>query len=170
MRTGRVFGIFVLLIALSVLALAQYSSKIVRPQGGDSLEVASGGAINVASGGALNVAAGGTLTTTGNRVQPATAVELTSPTVTFSGAGKNKITLTSDANLTGVRPTGGTLGQHLLIRTGAGSNTMRLDSGASMTLNGSNLTFTESQNDNVELECTNAEGDEWRLLWHNGGS
>lgn len=41
--------------------MAGENSKVYRPQGGASLELASGGAINIASGGGLNLASGATL-------------------------------------------------------------------------------------------------------------
>jgi hypothetical protein len=55
----------VLLALLCALAGAQYSSRVYRPQGGNSEEVASGGALNVQSGGALNVQSGGALNVAG---------------------------------------------------------------------------------------------------------
>ena len=57
--------IFLLATAVFGVAFAQYSTLVYFPQGGSSLEVASGGAINVASGGAATVASGATLTGAG---------------------------------------------------------------------------------------------------------
>lgn len=92
-----------------------------------------------------------------------TSVALTSPTVTFA-AGTNKfIDLTANANLTGIYPTGGAVGQILFIHSGAGSNTMRFDDGTSMTI-GANTTLTEGQNDWLYLRCTSADGDEWERM------
>jgi len=95
----------------------------------------------------------------------ATAVSVTSPTVTFDASEKFRITLASDANQTGFYPTGGELNQVLLIESyGTGSNTMRFDDGTSMTI-GANATLTESQGDVLCLICTSADGDEWRELF-----
>jgi len=102
----------------------------------------------------------GALTLGAAQVLTASAVSLTSPTVTFSAAGKNLVVLNSDANQTGIYPTGGTQYQVLSILSGAGSNTMRVDDGTSMTI-GANITLTEGQGDVLTLLCTNAEGDEW---------
>jgi len=99
-------------------------------------------------------------TTQGPLVLTASAVALTSPTVTFSAANKGLITLTSDANLTGIYPTGGTLNQVITIISGTGSNTMRLDDGTSMSI-GANVTLTEAQNDAITLLCNEADGDGW---------
>lgn len=99
---------------------------------------------------------------TGPTVLTSAAATLTSPTVTFSAANRTLVTLTSDANLTGCYPTGGTLGQVLVIKTGTGSNTMRFDDGTSMTV-GSNRTITEGQIDILTLLCVSSDGDEWAL-------
>lgn len=98
--------------------------------------------------------------TRGGEVLTASAVSLTSPTVTFDATGKGYVILQSDANLTGVHPTTGTLGQVLLIRSGAGNNTVRFDDGTSMSI-GANVTLTEGQNDVLGLVCTSPDGDEW---------
>lgn len=90
-------------------------------------------------------------------------VSLTSPTVTFSAANKSKMTLNSNANQTGIYPTGGALGQIVTIISGAGSNTMRFDDATSMSL-GANITLTEGQNDILTLICTSADGDEWAAV------
>lgn len=85
-----------------------------------------------------------------------TDVSLTSPTVTFAAANKNIITLTSDANQTGIHPTGGTTGQIIYIVSGTGSNTMRFDDDATSMCIGGNITLTEAQNDVLALRCVTA--------------
>lgn len=84
-----------------------------------------------------------------------TSIALTSPTVTFSAENAHAITLTSNADLTGVYPIDGEVGQELLIMTGAGANTIRLDDGSKTNV-GSNLTLTEGQGDVVKLLCITA--------------
>lgn len=94
-----------------------------------------------------------------------TAESLTSPTVTFAVVSNEyRAVLNSDANQTGIYPTGGYLGQLIVIESGAGSNTMRFDDGTSMTLGG-NITLTEGQGDILALRCMSADGDEWRREW-----
>lgn len=94
----------------------------------------------------------------------ATAVSLTSPTVTFSVAGKRFITLSSDANQTACVPTGGALNQILTIQSAAsGSNTMQFDDGTSTVL-GANITLTEAQYDYLTLICMHADGDVWAAI------
>lgn len=102
--------------------------------------------------------------TRGAEIWTASAVSLVSPAVTFDVAGKGHIILTANANLTGVRPTGGALYQVITILTGAGSNTMRLDDGTSMSLGGGNITLTEGNDDCLTLMCVSADGDEWRVV------
>jgi len=95
-----------------------------------------------------------------------TACAITSPSTTFdiSEVYTYEIVLTSDGNLTGVYPIGGTLGRRIEIRSGAGSNTMRFDDGTSMTI-GANVTLTEAQNDVLCLKCVDADGDEWMSVY-----
>jgi hypothetical protein len=93
----------------------------------------------------------------------ALAASLTSPTVTFNAGNASVATLNSDANATGIYPTNGKVWQTVLIKSGAGSNTMRFDDGTSMTLGG-NITLTEGQNDILTLVCTSADGDEWAAV------
>lgn len=95
-----------------------------------------------------------TIPATNTTVLTASSVSLTSPTTTFSITGKNYITLTSDANQTGVRPTGGTTGQVVTIRSGSGSNTMRFDDNATTLSLGGNITLTEGQDDVLSLVVT----------------
>ncbi len=127
------------------------------------------GAVTAASTVAITGATtlSGAATLDGAIVIPRDNVSLTSPTVTFSAAGKSRILLNSDANQTGFHPTGGVLGQEIVIFAGSGSNTMRFDDGTSMTLGG-NLTMTEGQVDRIWLRCTSADGDEWELVTHYG--
>ena len=93
----------------------------------------------------------------------AEALALTSPTLTFSALNHSHISLTSDANLTGVYPINGVVGQVVNIISGAGSNTIRFDDGTSMTI-GANITLTEAQNDVLTLICTDEDGDEWARI------
>lgn len=88
-----------------------------------------------------------------NEVWVSTAVSLTSPTVTFDATNKRFISLTSDANLTGIHPVNGTTGQVISIVSGAGSNTMRFDDDATSMTIGGNVTLTEAQNDVLALVC-----------------
>ena len=94
-------------------------------------------------------------------------VSLTSPTVTFSAKNLGMIVLKPNASLTGIYPTGGTLGQVITILSyPSGSYTMRFDDGTSMSLGGSNITLTESSDDCLSLVCTSTDtdGNEWRIL------
>jgi hypothetical protein len=109
----------------------------------------------------------GTVTHDGPQTIAWTSVDLTSPTKTFSVAATSYVKLTSNANQTTCYPTGGALGQLLFLRTGAGSNTIRIDDGTSMGLSGSNVTLTESQHDYLSLICVSADGDEW-AKWPTG--
>ena len=102
-------------------------------------------------------------TTQKGLVLTASTVSLTSPTVTFSAAGKGLITLTSDANQTGALVTGGTLNQVITIISGAGSNTIRFDDATSMAV-GSNVTLTEAQYDVLTLICVSSYGDAWAAV------
>jgi len=102
-------------------------------------------------------------TTLGALVLTNTAVSLTSPTVTFSAAGKQLITLNSDENQTAIVLTGGTMNQIVTIRSGAGSNTMQFDDGTSMTIGG-NIVLTEAQNDYLTLQCIGVNGDTWAAV------
>lgn len=112
----------------------------------------------------------GTTTLTGTFIQGAakvltnTDVSLTSPSVSPSVTSAGElVTLTSDANQTGIIPTGGTLRRVIEFTSGAGSNTMRFDDGTSMTI-GANITLTEAQQDSLTLRCTSSDGDEWTAV------
>lgn len=98
-------------------------------------------------------------------VLPADGVALTSPTVTFSVADKALVTLTADANLTGITPTGGVVGQLVIIRAGAGSNTLRFDDNATTFSLGSNVTLTEGQDDVLGLVCTGVNATSGNNTW-----
>jgi hypothetical protein len=99
--------------------------------------------------------------TVGGQISTLHSVSLTSPTVAISAAGKTGIVISSNANQTGHKLVGGTLGQRVSIVTGAGSNTLRFDdSGTTMAL-GSNITLTEGQGDTLELVCTSTTGALW---------
>lgn len=103
-------------------------------------------------------------TTLNSVVLTNSAASLTSPTTTWAVSNDDcLITLNSDANQTGIYPTGGTLRQVLIIKSGSGSNTMRFDDATSMSL-GSNITLTEAQNDVLTLMCVSSDGDEWIRL------
>lgn len=79
------------------------------------------------------------------------SVALTSPTVTWAVPSNARlVSLTADANLTGIYPTGGSTGQVITVISGAGSNTMRFDDGAN-TILGANVTLTEGQSDILTL-------------------
>ncbi|HUU57949.1 MAG TPA: hypothetical protein VMZ50_00280 [Phycisphaerae bacterium] len=97
------------------------------------------------------------------KLPTATAATLTSPTVTVSVAGVYRVSLTSDANLTTVVPTGGVVGQVVVLESGAGSNTIQLDDGTSTVL-GANVVLTEGQGDVLTLVCTHADGDVWKAV------
>lgn len=90
---------------------------------------------------------------------------VTTATTTINVNGKHGILLTTDANVTGLSLVGGELDQVVVIRSGAGTHTMRFDDGASQSL-GADVTLTEGQNDVLALQCLNAEGDEWYRLWN----
>ncbi len=94
------------------------------------------------------------ISTAGEFQATAASVSLTSPTTSFSAAGKYLVTLTSDANQTGITVTGGDTGQLLTIVSGAGSNTMRFDDNATTLALGGNITLTEGQSDVLTLLCT----------------
>ena len=96
-----------------------------------------------------------TAATLNETVFTAGTVSLTSPTATFSVNGLSNITLNSDADITGVLPTGAVVGQMITLITGSGSNTMRFDDGTSVTCGG-NITLTEGQGDVMTLLCTTA--------------
>lgn len=81
----------------------------------------------------------------------ASSVSLTSPTVTFAVPQSARlVTLNSDANQTGIYPTGGTTGQVITVISGTGSNTMQFDDGAN-TILGANVVLTEGQSDVLTL-------------------
>jgi hypothetical protein len=107
-----------------------------------------------------DVTGGLTIPSNKELVLTASSVALTSPTVTFSADAKTYITLTSDANQTGIYPTGGSVGQVIFIISGSGSNTMRFDDGAKTHV-GSNVTLTEGQYDTLCLICIDPAGDVW---------
>lgn len=140
------------------------SGADIDVESGGDIALASGGSVEVASGGDITIASGGELNQAGETVLTLKASALTSPSVAFSVAGATHISLTADGNLTGVHPTGGEVGQVVVIVTGAGANTLRFDdSAASMTLGG-NITLTEGQFDSLTLLCTSADGDEWTCI------
>lgn len=99
-------------------------------------------------------------------VQPTyTATALTSPTVTIDVSASSYYTITTDENQIGITFTGGALGQLVYFRTGAGENTLRLDDGTSMSLGGSDITFTEGHDDVGCLRCVDEDGDEWERVF-----
>ena len=98
------------------------------------------------------------LTNNGIHITVSDAVGITSPTVTFSAGGKDRIDLTTDASQTGIYPTGGTLGQEIIVYGTSDSNTLRFDDGTSMTIGGN---ITLGIGDTLGLRCVSADGDEW---------
>lgn len=96
----------------------------------------------------------GQLTVSSRFILTEDAVSLTSPTTTISLVGRGYIELNSDANVTGVTFTNGSVGQVVIIVTGAGSNTIRFDdNGVDLALGG-NITLTEGQADSLTIICT----------------
>lgn len=91
---------------------------------------------------------------------------LTSPSTTIAlDPGARFVRITSDANLTGIKVTGGTLNQVVTFTAAAtGSNTIRFDDGTSMSLTG-NITLTEGASpDYLHLICIDSDGDEFAGL------
>jgi hypothetical protein len=129
--------------------------------------ISSGGTLSAQSLTTTTLA--GQTTFSGTQILTPTAVEITSPSQTFSAAGTSFVVLTADENTTGITITGGALWQRLLILSGAGSNTMRFDDATSMSL-GADKTLTEAQNDLMELLCLTPDGDEWGLINDADGS
>lgn len=104
----------------------------------------------------LGVASTGTVQFDGIiKVATATAATLTSPAVQFTALGVNEISLTADANLTGINVIGGVVGQIVTVRSGAGANTLQFDDATSM-IAGANRVLTEGQNDYLDIECITA--------------
>ena len=152
-KKRRLFWAFLVIVSMPCLATAAWQADFTRAgwrSDGRNLTLTAKGSINIPG--------------TGRVVETAASVALTSPTVTFNALNRRFITLTANANLTGVRPTGGKLGQIITIISGAGSNTMRLDDDTSMSLGGNNVTLTEGSDDCITLRCMSAAGDEWRVL------
>jgi len=112
-----------------------------------------------------DVIVGDDITIADRMILTATAIEITSGATTMSVADATLVTLSSPINMTGFIPSGGALGQVLILKAGAGNNTIRLDDGTSMTLGG-NITLTEGQGDVIGLLCTSADGDEWIRLFN----
>lgn len=162
MRTWKSWTILAALCLIGAgVAVAQLANSNYRQAGGlrwvigGSLDVESGGSLAIESGGESEFESGSDLKMNGMLTLAPTAVALTSPTVTFSAADVSYISLTSDANLTGIRPINGTLNQVLMIISGAGSNTLQFDDATSAVLGG-NIVLTEAQLDVLSLICTNA--------------
>ncbi len=84
-------------------------------------------------------------------------VDLTSPTVTFSAAGKYMVSLKSNAALTGVHPLGGTTGQVIIMTSDRGTvSSARFDDDATSMAVGANFTLTNGQYDVLALRCVAA--------------
>lgn len=117
-----------------------FTSGSLVVQGGVSVTTSTGSA----NAGFIAVAANVALTTA------------SAATAQFSATGQYYISLSTNANVTGVRPTNGTTGQQLIIRSanGQGTNTMRFDDNASTVSLGGNITLTEGNNDVLALVCT----------------
>jgi hypothetical protein len=149
----------VLMVCFCGVSYAQSNTAIYREQGGAQLTVASGGTLLIDEG---------TINTSGTTLLTAQTVTLTTGTTTIPVLGKTLVTLNSNANLTGVTLTSGTVGQYVVIVTGSGSNTVRFDdSGTTMALGG-NITLTEGQSDAIGLLCTAAR--QWALIFDRSGN
>ncbi len=154
--------IVVSLICLAgTIAIGQLANSNYREGGG--LRWVIGGSLDVESGGEVDFESGSELKLGSLVTMAPTAVTLTSPTVTFSALNMREISLTSDANLTGLLVTGGVLNQVVTIISGAGSNTMQFDDATSMVIGG-NIVLTEAQEDALTLQCIDAGGTAWRGL------
>lgn len=101
-------------------------------------------------------------TSTGNYLLTSANVSVTTPTVAFAvpTAGANYLVLNTDTNQTGCYLTGTAVaeGQVILLRSGAGSNTMRFDDNGTTLALGANITLTEGQDDMLALICTAVQG------------
>lgn len=107
---------------------------------------------------------GATFEIAGAQIYTEQDATITSPAVTFDVTDLFYISLTSDQNVTGIYPTGGVLNQVIVITPGAGSNTMRFDSGTTTTLHGENITLTEGTTDTLTLICIDATTPRWKIL------
>lgn len=93
-----------------------------------------------------------------------TAVEITSPSLVAAVGGAGYVILTSDESITGASLSGGAINQVVILRTGAGSETIRFDDSGGMHL-GANVTVTEGQNDVLAFVCINADGLQWAAMY-----
>ena len=161
MRKRWIVLTVVILLCVCGIALAQLANSNYREAGG--LRWVIGGSIDVESGGEMDFESGSELKLGSLVTMAPTAVALTSPTVTFSVLNMREVSLTSDANQTGLLVTGGVINQVVTIISGAGSNTMQFDDATSMVI-GANITLTEAQQDALTLQCIDAGGTAWRAL------
>ena len=156
-------GVLVLVAAIGV-AFADFRGDLLRA----GIDVTQGSNIEIFQGSLdvhEDVTVGDDITIADRMILTATAIEITSGATTMSVAEATLVTLSSPINMTGFIPSGGALGQVLILKAGAGGNTIRLDDGTSMTLGG-NITLTEGQGDVIGLLCTSADGDEWIRLFN----
>lgn len=156
-------GVLVLVAAIGV-AFADFRGDMLRA----GIDVTQGSNIEIFQGSLdvhEDVTVGDDITIADRMILTATAIEITSGATTMSVADATLVTLSSPINMTGFIPSGGALGQVLILKAGAGGNTIRLDDGTSMTLGG-NITLTEGQGDVIGLLCTSADGDEWIRLFN----
>jgi len=107
---------------------------------------------------------GATFEIAGAQIYTVQDATITSPATTFDVTDLFYISLTSDQNVTGVHPTGGVENQVIVITPGAGSNTIRFDSGTTVTLHGENITLTEGTTDTLTLICIDATTPRWKIL------
>jgi len=171
MKTRYTIALVVLILAAAIgVAFADFRGDLLRAgidaTDGTNVDVFGG---DVSAGDDLiaddDVIVGDDITIADRMILTATAIEITSGATTMSVADATLVTLSSPINMTGFIPSGGALGQVLILKAGAGNNTIRLDDGTSMTLGG-NITLTEGQGDVIGLLCTSADGDEWIRLFN----
>lgn len=163
-RSYTIALVVLVLVAAIGVAFADFRGDMLRA----GIDAIDGQNIDIFEG-SLNVhddvTVGDDITIADRMILTATAIEITSGATTMSVADATLVTLSSPINMTGFIPSGGALGQVLILKAGAGNNTIRLDDGTSMTLGG-NITLTEGQGDVIGLLCTSADGDEWIRLFN----
>jgi len=163
-RSYTIALVVLVLVAAIGVAFADFRGDLLRA----GIDATDGQNIDIFEG-SLNVhddvTVGDDITIADRMILTATAIEITSGATTMSVADATLVTLSSPINMTGFIPSGGALGQVLILKAGAGNNTIRLDDGTSMTLGG-NITLTEGQGDVIGLLCTSADGDEWIRLFN----
>lgn len=163
-RSYTIALVVLVLVAAIGVAFADFRGDLLRAgidaTDGSNVEIFQG-SLDVHD----DVTVGDDITIADRMILTATAIEITSGATTMSVADATLVTLSSPINMTGFIPSGGALGQVLILMAGAGNNTIRLDDGTSMTLGG-NITLTEGQGDVIGLLCTSEDGDEWIRLFN----